>query len=152
MNCADEQIDLLERTVTERVKLRAEYRFLKTVAGIGQILALTIMLETGEIKRFPTVGDFASYCRCVGSQKLMAADGRHGVGPGYLNKLTQPIEFPAERRIVPKLLLITADEGSHLVPSGQSRGRECRGANSLGFRAMHARLSPVRSICQLIHA
>ena len=60
MNCADEQIDLLERTVSERIKLRAEFRFLKTVPGIGQILALTIMLETGEIKRFSTVGDFAS--------------------------------------------------------------------------------------------
>lgn len=70
MNCADEQIDLLERTVRERIKLREEFSFLKTVPGIGQILALTIMLETGEIKRFSTVGDFASYCRCVGSQKL----------------------------------------------------------------------------------
>jgi transposase len=70
MNCADEQINLLERTVSERIKLRAEFCFLKTVPGIGQILALTIMLETGEIKRFATVGDFASYCRCVGSQKL----------------------------------------------------------------------------------
>src|SRR5690348_7566420 len=70
MNCADEQIHLLERTVSERIKLRAEFCFLKTVPGIGQTLALTIMLETGEIKRFPTVGDFASYCRCVGSQKL----------------------------------------------------------------------------------
>ncbi|HUC99208.1 MAG TPA: transposase [Candidatus Polarisedimenticolaceae bacterium] len=70
MSCADEQINLLERTVSERIKLRAEFCFLKTVPGIGQILALTIMLETGEIKRFPTVGDFASYCRCVGSQKL----------------------------------------------------------------------------------
>jgi transposase len=70
MNSADEQVDLLERTVTDRIKLRAEFSFLKTVPGIGQILALTIMLETGEIKRFPTVGDFASYCRCVGSQKL----------------------------------------------------------------------------------
>ena len=28
------------------------------------------MLETGEISRFATVGDFASYCRCVGSQHL----------------------------------------------------------------------------------
>jgi transposase len=28
------------------------------------------MLETGEIKGFPMVGDYASYCRCVGSQKL----------------------------------------------------------------------------------
>src|SRR5207253_10897820 len=63
-------IDILERHVTERIKLRAGFSFLKTVPGIGQILALTIMLETGEIRRFPTVGDYASYCRCVGSQKL----------------------------------------------------------------------------------
>src|SRR6266481_6226951 len=70
IQCANKQIDVLERTVTDRIKLRAEFSFLKTVAGIGQILALTIMLETGEIKRFSTVGDYASYCRCVGSQKL----------------------------------------------------------------------------------
>jgi len=70
IQCADGQIDILERTVTDRIKLRAAFGFLKTVPGIGQILALTIMLETGEIKRFPTVGDYASYCRCVGSQKL----------------------------------------------------------------------------------
>ncbi len=57
IKCADEQIDILERTVTDRVKLRAEFSFLKTVPGIGQILALTIMLETGDIKRFSTVGD-----------------------------------------------------------------------------------------------
>jgi len=70
LKCADEQIDILERLVTERIKLRAEFCFLKTTPGIGQILALTIMLETGVIQRFPTVGDYASYCRCVGSQKL----------------------------------------------------------------------------------
>lgn len=70
LKCADEQIDLLERAVTEKIKLKPEFRLLKTVPGIGSILALNIMLETGEIKRFPTVGDYASYCRCVGSQKL----------------------------------------------------------------------------------
>ena len=32
--------------------------------------SLTIMLETGGIKGFPMVGDYPSYCRCVGSQKL----------------------------------------------------------------------------------
>ena len=41
-----------------------------TVPGIGEILALTIMLETGDIRRFASVGNFASYCRCVGSQKI----------------------------------------------------------------------------------
>ena len=70
IKCADGQIDILERTVTDRIKLRPEFGFLKTVPGIGQILALTIMLETGEITRFLTVGDYASYCRCVGSQKI----------------------------------------------------------------------------------
>ena len=28
------------------------------------------MLETGDMRRFPGVGNFASYCRCVGSQKI----------------------------------------------------------------------------------
>jgi len=70
MCSADEQTEILERTVTERIKLRPEFRFLKTVPGIGQILALTIMLETGDIRRFRSVGNYASYCRCVGSQKL----------------------------------------------------------------------------------
>jgi len=60
----------LERTVRDRVRLRPEFCFLKTVPGIGQTLALTIMLETGDIGRFAGVGNYASYCRCVGSQKL----------------------------------------------------------------------------------
>jgi transposase len=70
MSSADEQTQILERTVRDRVKLRPEFTFLKTVPGIGQILALTIMLETGDIRRFSSVGNFASYCRCVGSQKI----------------------------------------------------------------------------------
>ena len=70
MSSADEQVELLEQTVTQRVKLRPQFSFLKTVPGIGEILALTIMLETGDIGRFATVGNYASYCRCVGSQKI----------------------------------------------------------------------------------
>src|SRR3989304_8037312 len=70
LRCLEEQIGKLERGVKERVKLRPQFRYLKTVHGIGEILALTIMLETGEIKRFAGVGNFASYCRCVGSEKL----------------------------------------------------------------------------------
>jgi transposase len=70
MSSADRQVELLEQTVTQRVKLRPQFSFLKTVPGIGEILALTIMLETGDIGRFCSVGNFASYCRCVGSQKI----------------------------------------------------------------------------------
>jgi transposase len=70
MGSADEQIEILEKTVQDRVKLRPQFRFLKTVPGIGPILALTVRLETGEIGRFASVGNYASYCRCVGNQKL----------------------------------------------------------------------------------
>ena len=70
MRCLETQIATIAQTVTQRVKLQAEFNDLLTVSGIGQILALTIMLETGDIRRFPAVGNFASYCRCVGSQKL----------------------------------------------------------------------------------
>jgi transposase len=62
-----QQIAALEKRLKERVRLRPEYRLLKTVPGIGEILATTIMLETGSIGRFAQVGNFSSYCRCVDS-------------------------------------------------------------------------------------
>jgi transposase len=65
-----EQVEKLERTVIKRVKLRKEFKNLKSAPGIGPILSLTIMLETGEIGRFASVGNYASYSRCVGSQKI----------------------------------------------------------------------------------
>jgi transposase len=70
MRSLETEIAVLERVVKERIKLKAAYRHLLTVSGIGQILALTIMLETGDIRRFPKVENFASYCRCVKSEKL----------------------------------------------------------------------------------
>jgi transposase len=70
MSSASEQIKILEQRVLELVDLRPQFSFLKTVPGIGEILALTIMLETGDITRFASVGNYASYCRCVGSQKI----------------------------------------------------------------------------------
>ena len=70
MNSADAEIEILEKAVQDRVKLHPRFRFLKTVPGIGPILALTIMLEIREIERFASVGNYASYCRCVGSQKI----------------------------------------------------------------------------------
>ena len=44
-------------------------RFVRTFdeVGIGETLALTIMLETGDINRFDDVGNYVSYGRLVGS-------------------------------------------------------------------------------------
>ena len=38
---------------------------LQTIPGVGRILALTMQYEIHDIKRFPTVGQFLSYCRLV---------------------------------------------------------------------------------------
>ena len=46
----------------------AFYR-LRTVPGIGKILALTLLYEIHDIHRFPRVQDFVSYCRLVKSAK-----------------------------------------------------------------------------------
>jgi transposase len=63
------EIGILEKRLAERVTLRPEYSLLKSVPGIGPILATTIMLETGTITRFADVGNFSSYCRCVESRR-----------------------------------------------------------------------------------
>lgn len=60
-----DRIREIEKTAEEHVKLAANYQRLLTVPGIGRILAMTIMLETGPISRFPGSGNYASYCRAV---------------------------------------------------------------------------------------
>lgn len=58
----------IESAVKNKVKLRESFLGLQTIPGIGLTLALTIMLETGEISRFSKVGQFSSYCRKVPSK------------------------------------------------------------------------------------
>jgi transposase len=62
------QIYKIEWTVQKKITLKEGYRYLLTLPGVGKILALTIMLETGPISRFETVGDYVSYCRKVPSR------------------------------------------------------------------------------------
>ena len=69
MDCMDEQVKALERSILAKAKLRADYQALTTVSGIGKTLALTIALETGDISRFDSAGNFASYARTVNSKR-----------------------------------------------------------------------------------
>jgi len=65
MNCLKIQIKNIERSLIQQVKLRPEFKKLLSIDGFGNILSLTIMLETGNMSRFDKVGNYASYCRCV---------------------------------------------------------------------------------------
>jgi transposase len=62
------QIYRIETSIVQRVELKESYRYLLTIPGVGKILALTIMLETGPMGRFAEVGHYASYCRKVSSR------------------------------------------------------------------------------------
>jgi transposase len=57
----------IERTVEGKIELSSSYKQLLSIPGIGKIIAVTIMLETGPISRFQKVGNYVSYCRKVSS-------------------------------------------------------------------------------------
>ena len=67
----------LELHLTRSAKVHdvnAFYR-LRSVPGIGKILALVLLYEIHDIHRFPRVQDFVSYCRLVKCAKQ--SDGKH---------------------------------------------------------------------------
>ena len=69
MYCLEQQLQILEREILVKARLREDFQALKTVSGIGDVLAMTIAYETGSIERFETPGDFASYARTVDSRR-----------------------------------------------------------------------------------
>jgi len=74
-----DQIKMIEYLVLDRVKLRKSFQYLMSIPGVGKILSLTIMLETGTIDRFSKVGNFTSYCRKVPSN-WMSNNKKKGKG------------------------------------------------------------------------
>jgi transposase len=69
MRTLQKEIAILQKRLMELVQLRPDHALLKSIPGVGPVLATTIMLETGAITRFADVGNFSSYCRCVDSRR-----------------------------------------------------------------------------------
>jgi len=66
----DQSIGKIEKTVLKVAAHLPYYPKLKTWPGVGIILGLTITMEVGQIERFASAEDFASYCRTVDSKHL----------------------------------------------------------------------------------
>jgi transposase len=58
----------IECSLKSRMTEKKSFLDLQTIPGVGHILALTILLETGDISRFFKVGSYSSYCRKVPSR------------------------------------------------------------------------------------
>jgi transposase len=86
----DQQLSKVERAIQIHASKCDQHSLilLQTVPGIGRILSLVILYEVHIIERFPTVQDFASYCRLIKCQKESAGKlyGTSGkkIGNAYL--------------------------------------------------------------------
>ena len=93
-----QQISKIEVAVCNKAKIKKPFMGLQTIPGIGKILSLTIMLETGSIKRFAKVGNFSSYCRKVPtswtSNNKKKGKGNSKNGNKYLARaFSEAVEF-----------------------------------------------------------
>jgi transposase len=91
-----EHIQALDRSInrTEKAVLGCAreipiYEKLQTIPGIGRILGMTITMEVGDVTRFKSDGDFASYCRMVDAKHLsngkLKSDNNEKCGNKYLS-------------------------------------------------------------------
>jgi transposase len=74
MQKQSELIETVEKAVLKKVKPSAEFERIQQVPGIGKILGMVILLESGEFNRFASAGNYASYCRAVKS--LRSSNGK----------------------------------------------------------------------------
>jgi transposase len=72
----DQSIEEINRAVLKSARELPYYEKLNTLPGIGKILGMTITLEVGEIGRFESAGNFASYCRTVDSKRTSNQKGK----------------------------------------------------------------------------
>jgi transposase len=71
----------LEQAVSAYCTDQKDYHLITGINGIGKILGATIVLETGNIQRFPDAGHYLSYGRCVNTKKIS-----NGKSKGHNNR------------------------------------------------------------------
>ena len=81
-NVIDDQLRRVELLLVRQAKVHSPnaFRLLRSVPGIGKILALVILYEIHDIDRFPRVQDFVSYARLVPPTR--ESDGKATGGKG----------------------------------------------------------------------
>ena len=90
LDCYIRELKHVESFIENKAKQHygALLNIVRTFPGIGQILALTILYEIGDIQRFSSVQKFASYsrlvkCKAESAGKIYGTSGNK-IGNGYL--------------------------------------------------------------------
>ena len=99
----DPYIKQLETEIRNQAKEHnhRDYALLQTMPGIGEMTALIILYETHDIKRFPTVQKYSSYCRVVPCERDSNGKSKKGkhqkMGNPYLKWAYSQILHNARR-------------------------------------------------------
>ena len=72
------QISVLETRIQERIQLTTNIQNLKTLPGVGNILAIVIEREVGTVDRFPAAGHLAAYAGLVPKVHSSGGKTRYG--------------------------------------------------------------------------
>jgi len=80
INLITDQAREMERLARRTARQEPEFGWLKTLPGVDTILGMTIYYEVGDIARFPSDRDFASYCRVVPPASISAGKASAGTG------------------------------------------------------------------------
>lgn len=81
-----EHIHQMEQAIEQHADFSGELELLTPVPGIGLVTGWTILAEVGDITRFPSAKQFASYCRLVPGSKDSGGRRRHKSGNKDGNK------------------------------------------------------------------
>jgi transposase len=92
---------------------------LRSIPGVGQVLALVMLYEIDTIKRFPTVQDFSSYCRLIRPEK--ESDGKWA---GKSNKKIGNAHLKWAIREAAMLFLRESDRAKRFVGHLEKKGEK----------------------------
>lgn len=101
------QIHAMEKRMKERISLTPDMQLLKTIPGVGDILAIVIGTEIGLVERFSTAEQLASYAGTVPAVKSSGGKVRYGHTPKESNHylkwaFVEAANAPAQYRMHPR--------------------------------------------------
>jgi hypothetical protein len=101
-----EQIYAMEERMKERISLTPDMQLLKTIPGVGDILAIVIGTEIGRVERFSRAEQLASYAGTVPAVALSKC------AMGLLKSPTIISNGPSWKRPMPPLSTVCIRAGS----------------------------------------
>jgi transposase len=85
----------LRRWLRHEPRLKERVELLKTIPGVGDIVALTWVLEVGEVQRFSSIANAISYCGLCSAQRSSAGKDQRGPISKQRNRHLQTILIEA---------------------------------------------------------